>query len=117
MRKEVQAIIEGLKISDPARGAYLERHIVFEGDDNMVYTGKREIIDAVLKKSVIVDDNIKSIIIKTMDKEEVEGGPEDEEIKQLMEDHDIDEDTAEKAKELIDEGVDEDDAIELADEM
>ncbi len=117
MRKEVQAIIEGLKISDPARGAYLERHIVFEGDDNMVYTGKREIIDAVLKKSVIVDDNIKSIITETMDKEEVEGGPEDEEIKQLMEDHDIDEDTAEKAKELIDEGVDEDDAIELADEM
>ncbi len=117
MRKEVQAIIEGLKISDPARGAYLERHIVFEGDDNMVYTGKREIIDAVLKKSVIVDDNIKSIITETMDKEEVEGGPEDEEIKQLMEDHDIDEDTAERAKELIDEGVDEDDAIELADEM
>ncbi len=118
MKLEIKKIIEQLKISDPARGAYLERHIVFEGDDNMVYTGKREIIDAVLKKSVIVDDNIKSIITKTMDKEEeVEGGPDDEEIKQLMEDHDIDEDTAEKAKELIDEGVDEDDAVELADEM
>ena len=48
MKLEIKKIIEQLKISDPARGAYLERHIVFEGDDNMVYTGKREIIDAVL---------------------------------------------------------------------
>ena len=32
-----------------------------------------------------------------------------------MEDHDIDEDTAEKVQELIDEGLDEDDAVELAD--
>jgi hypothetical protein len=41
----------------------------------------------------------------------------DEEIAQLMEDHDIDEDTAEKVQELIDEGLDEDDAVELADEL
>ena len=41
----------------------------------------------------------------------------DEEIKQLMEDHDIDEDVAEKAQELIDEGIDEDEAVELAEEI
>ena len=43
--------------------------------------------------------------------------PEDEDKKRLMEDHLIDEDTAEKAQELIDEGLDEDDAIELAEEL
>lgn len=42
---------------------------------------------------------------------------EDEEIKQLMVDHDIDADTAEKAQELIDDGLDEDDAIMIAEEM
>jgi hypothetical protein len=41
----------------------------------------------------------------------------EEETKRLMEEHEIDEDTAEKAQELIDDGLDEDDAIELADEM
>ena len=49
--------------------------------------------------------------------EPVENGPEDEEIKQLMEDHDIDEETAEKAQEFIDEGIDEDEAVELAEEL
>ena len=43
--------------------------------------------------------------------------PEDEEVGRLMEDHDIDEDTAEKVQELIEEGLDEDDAVELADEF
>ena len=54
-----------------------------------------------------------------MDDEEtkIDKGPENEEVKQLMTDHDIDEDTAEKAQELIDEGLDEDDAVELADEL
>jgi hypothetical protein len=53
-----------------------------------------------------------------MDKEEeIEEAPEDEEIARLMEEHDIDEDTAEKVQELIDEGLDEDDAVELADEL
>ncbi len=52
-----------------------------------------------------------------MDEElEIGDGP-DEEIQQLMLDHDIDEDTAEKAQGLIEEGLDEDDAIELADEL
>ena len=41
----------------------------------------------------------------------------DEEVVELMKDHDIDQDTAEKAQELIDEGLDEEDAVELADEM
>jgi hypothetical protein len=41
----------------------------------------------------------------------------DEEIARLMEEHDIDEDTAEKVQELVDEGLDEDDAVELADEL
>lgn len=41
----------------------------------------------------------------------------DEEVKRLMEDHEVDEDVAEKAQELIDEGFDEDEAIELAEEL
>lgn len=50
--------------------------------------------------------------------EEIEDLPEDENVRQLMKDHDIDADTAEKAQELIDtEGLDEDEAIELADEI
>lgn len=38
----------------------------------------------------------------------------DEEVKELMAEHDLDEDTAERAQELVDEGLDEDDAVELA---
>ena len=41
----------------------------------------------------------------------------DEEIKLLMKDHDVDEYIAEKAQELIDEGLDEDEAIELAEDL
>lgn len=48
---------------------------------------------------------------------ENESGPEDEEIRRLMQEHEIDEDTAEKAQELIAEGIDEDEAIELAEEI
>lgn len=47
----------------------------------------------------------------------VKNGSEDEETRRLMQEYDIDADTAEKAQELIDEGLDEDDAIELADEL
>ncbi len=43
--------------------------------------------------------------------------PEDEDVRRLMEEHDIDEDAAEKVQELIDEGFDEDDAVELADDL
>lgn len=40
----------------------------------------------------------------------------DEEVKELMENHDLDEDEAEEVKELMDEtGLDEDDAVELKD--
>jgi len=50
--------------------------------------------------------------------EEIEDGPKNEDIKQLMEDYAIDEDIAEKAQELIDEeGLDEDEAVELAEEL
>jgi len=55
-----------------------------------------------------------------MDEDELESkedAPEDEEIARLMEDHDIDEDQAEKVQGLIDEGLNEDDAVELADEL
>ncbi len=38
----------------------------------------------------------------------------DDETKRLMKEHEIDEGAAEKAQELIDEGLDEDDAIEIA---
>lgn len=39
---------------------------------------------------------------------------ENEDIKRLSTDHLIDDDTAEKAQELIDEGLNEDEAVELA---
>lgn len=41
----------------------------------------------------------------------------DEETKRLMKEHEIDEDVAEKVQELIDEGLDEDEAIEIAEEL
>lgn len=44
-------------------------------------------------------------------------GNGNEDTKRLMDDHLIDEGTAEKAQELIDEGLDEDEAIELAGEL
>lgn len=40
----------------------------------------------------------------------------DEEIKELIKEHDLDENTAERAQELINEGFDEDEAIELVEE-
>ncbi len=47
-----------------------------------------------------------------LEPEEVEDMEEDK--LKLMKDHQIDEDVAEKAKELMDEGLGEDDAVELA---
>ena len=41
----------------------------------------------------------------------------DSEIARMMSDHLIDEDVAEKAQELIDEGLDEDEAVEIAEEL
>ncbi len=38
----------------------------------------------------------------------------EEEVKEIMQNHDVDKDVAEQAVELIDEGLDEDDAVELA---
>lgn len=40
----------------------------------------------------------------------------EEEVKELMDNHDIDQDTAERAQELVDEGLDEDGAVEIAEE-
>ena len=53
----------------------------------------------------------------TEDEPEAEDTPEDEEVSRLMEEHDIDEDQAEKVQELVDEGLDEDEAVEIAEEM
>ena len=41
----------------------------------------------------------------------------DEDIKQLMEDNEIDEETAERVEELMEEGFDEEDAVMIAEEM
>jgi len=41
----------------------------------------------------------------------------DPEIARLMVEHEIDEDVAEKAQELIDDGLDEDEAVEVAEEL
>ncbi|MBP9864214.1 hypothetical protein KBC54_02070 [Patescibacteria group bacterium] len=40
----------------------------------------------------------------------------DEEVREIMTEHDLDEETAEKVQELVNDGVDEDDAVELAEE-
>lgn len=40
----------------------------------------------------------------------------DDETKVLMEEHGLDADTAERAKELVDEGLDEDEAVELVED-
>ena len=62
------------------------------------------------------DDNTKTS--DTSDSIDPETGEVvEEEIKELMENHDIDKDTAEKVQELVDEGLDEEDAVELADEL
>ena len=41
----------------------------------------------------------------------------DPEIARLMVEHEIDEDVAEKAQELIDDGLDEDEAVEVTEEI
>lgn len=41
----------------------------------------------------------------------------DEDIKQLMEDNEIEEETAERVEELIEEGFDEEDAVMITEEM
>lgn len=41
----------------------------------------------------------------------------DQEIARLMVEHEVDEDVAEKAQELIADGLDEDEAIEVAEEL
>ena len=41
----------------------------------------------------------------------------EEETKRLMVEHEIDEDVAEKAQELIDDGLDEEEAVEVAEEL
>lgn len=57
--------------------------------------------------------------VKThMDEEKTESRDiEGEETRRLMKDHEVDQDTAEKAQELIDEGLDEDEAVEIAEEL
>jgi hypothetical protein len=62
-------------------------------------------------------DDDKKIDRETGELLDDDGEPIEEEVAELMENHDIDKDTAEKAQELIDEGIDEDDAIELAEEI
>jgi len=63
------------------------------------------------------DDDEKKEIAEELglDLEEIEEIDKDK--LKLMAEHGIDEDTAEKAKELIDEGLDEGEAVELADEI
>lgn len=41
----------------------------------------------------------------------------DEEVGRLMEDYGLDEEVAESVQELIDEGLDEDEAVEIAEEL
>jgi len=64
-----------------------------------------------------MDDDDKKIDKETGEPLNEDGEVIDEEKARLMEDHDIDEDTAEKVQELIGEGFDEEDAVEFADEF
>jgi len=45
-----------------------------------------------------------------------EGEEVEAEVKEIMDSHGVDQDTAERAVELVDEGLDEDDAVEVAEE-
>lgn len=65
-----------------------------------------------------MDDDNKKVDLDA--EEELEGdeeGVEDEEIATLMSEHGLSHDAAEKAKELIDGGMEEDEAIEVAEEV
>jgi hypothetical protein len=47
-------MIEKIKASDRERGAYLERHIVFDDKNEAIsYTGEAEIINHILNKAII----------------------------------------------------------------
>lgn len=58
-------------------------------------------------KKIVTDDEL----------EDDQEGEEDEEIATLMSEHGLSHDAAAKAKELIDGGMEEDEAIEVAEEM
>lgn len=63
--------------------------------------------------------NTSDKIYKAMNDDEKDLNQDDapeEDVKELMDSHGIDQDTAERAQELVDEGLDEDDAIEIAEE-
>ena len=82
--------------------------------------GDKKTQDPLPKQPVFLAPASHSYSSSTEDRDEYGGSSllvEDEEVRELMDNHDIDEDTAEKVQELIDEGLDEDDAIELADEI
>lgn len=71
------------------------------------------------KKQIVDELGVEPEDVDEMDETEIEtriNGTEEETI-ELMRNHDIDKDTAEKAQELIDEGLDEDDAVEIAEEL
>lgn len=52
------------------------------------------------------------------DSDPIENEKPDEEVKELMENHDLDQDTAERVQEIIDDlGVDEDDAVEIEENL
>ncbi len=64
-----------------------------------------------------MDDENEKIDKETGETLDEDGELIDEDIAELMKNHDTDKDTAEKAQELIDEGLDEEDAVELAGEL
>jgi hypothetical protein len=50
--------------------------------------------------------------------EPAEEAPPDEDVKELMESHDLDKDTAERVQEIMDDlGVDEDEAVEIEESL
>ena len=54
IKMDTLAMIEKIKASDPERGAYLERNIIFDDkNEAMAYTGDTETIDAITKKAIL----------------------------------------------------------------
>jgi hypothetical protein len=74
-------------------------------------------VPAAWNSNCSVRDGLLCIKDKEMNDEKVNENPTDEEATRLMAEHDIDEDTAEKVQELVDEGLDEEDAVEIAQEL
>lgn len=54
IKSDLMTLINKIKDSDPAQGAYLEKHIVVDDkNETVTYTGEADVINDILSKAVI----------------------------------------------------------------